>query len=48
MNLSEYLLHDTVVKITYFLEFLHEYCKKKYETFTKFETRFVVTQIRKT
>ena len=33
-----------IVQITYFLEFLHEYCKEKSETCTKPQTSFVVTK----
>ena len=33
-----------IVQIMDFLEFLHEYCKEKSETCTKFKTSFVLTK----
>ena len=33
-----------LVQITDFLDFLHEYCEEKYETFTEVYTNFVLTR----
>ena len=34
-----------IVQIMDFLDFLHEYCEEKSETFTEFEINFVLTRI---
>ena len=36
--------HSHIVQITDFLDFLHEYCEEKSETFTEFLTYFVLTR----